>query len=34
LRRKIEKYGPFMTYNKERMKLILRGMVWQKIYLY
>ena len=27
LRRKIEKYGPFMTYNKERMKLILRGMV-------
>ena len=27
LKLKIEKYGPFMIYNKERMKLILRKMV-------
>ena len=27
LRRKIEKYSPFLTYNKERMKLILRKIL-------
>jgi hypothetical protein len=27
LRRKIEKYGPFLTYNKERMKLNLKKML-------
>ena len=27
LNRKIKKYGPFLTYNKERMKLILREML-------
>ena len=27
LRRKINKYGPFIKYNKERMKLILREML-------
>ena len=27
LRRKIEKYGPFLKYNKERMKLLLRQML-------
>ena len=27
LRRKIEKYGPFLTYNKERMKINLKKMV-------
>ena len=27
LKTKILKYGPFLTYNKERMKLILRNMI-------
>tara|TARA_Y100001937_G_scaffold48970_1_gene68247 strand:+ start:296 stop:877 length:582 start_codon:yes stop_codon:yes gene_type:complete len=27
LRTKIKKYGPFLTYNKERMKLILKKMI-------